>query len=40
MHTLAFIDAANLFYGGLKSLGWENIAKYQAEALHYFAGVD
>jgi len=49
MHTLAFIDAANLFYGGLKSLGWKIdyaklrlylIAKYQAEALHYFAGVE
>jgi uncharacterized LabA/DUF88 family protein len=49
MRTLCFIDAANLFYGGLKSLGWKIdyaklrlylIAKYQVEALHYFAGVE
>ncbi len=49
MRTLAFIDAANLFYGGLKSLGWKIdyqklrlylIGKYGAEELHYFGGVE
>lgn len=49
MQTLCFIDAANLFYGGLKSLGWKIdyqklrlylIGKYGAEELHYFGGVE
>jgi uncharacterized LabA/DUF88 family protein len=49
MRTLCFIDAANLFYGGLKSLGWKIdyqklrlylISKYQAEEFHYFGGVE
>lgn len=49
MKTFAFIDAANLFYGGVKSLGWRIDyqkllvylqGKYSAEKIFYFAGVD
>ncbi len=49
MRTYAFIDAANLFYGGEKSVGWridykklrqylEN--KYQVSKIYYFGGVE
>lgn len=46
---LAFIDAANLMYGGKKSLGWsidhEKLisylkTKYKISRAHYYAGVD
>lgn len=49
MRTYAFIDAANLFYGGEKSLGWsidyKKLAKYLEERygvsrIHYFGGVE
>ena len=49
MRTMVFIDAANLFYGGLKSLGWKIdyqklkiylLDKYQAQEIHYFGGVE
>jgi len=49
MRTFVFIDAANLFYGGKKSLGWkidyEKLAfylkeKYEADMLFYFGGVE
>ena len=45
----AFIDAANLFYGGKKSLGWEidykNFfdylkTKYKVRKVFYYAGID
>ncbi len=47
MHTYAYIDASNLFYGGKKSLGWsvdfEKLYKYLQErfkALNiYYFGV-
>jgi uncharacterized LabA/DUF88 family protein len=47
--TFVFIDAANLFYGGKKSLGWsidyEKLRiylerKYQASRIYYFGGVE
>lgn len=47
--TYCFIDAANLFYGGEKSLGWsidyqkllEYLkTKYQVQKCFYYAGVD
>jgi uncharacterized LabA/DUF88 family protein len=49
MRTVAFIDAANLFYGGKKSLGWsidyEKLLtylkkKYGIETAYYFGGVE
>ena len=49
MITYAFIDAANLFYGGEKSLGWKidyrKLAqylkdKYQVTRILYFGGVE
>lgn len=49
MHTHAFIDAANLFYGGEKSLGWKIDytkllayleEKYGASKASYFGGVE
>jgi uncharacterized LabA/DUF88 family protein len=49
MRTYAFIDAANLFYGGEKSLGWKIDyrklrrylrRKYGVEKAFYFAGVE
>jgi uncharacterized LabA/DUF88 family protein len=49
MKTAAFIDAANLFYGGKKSLGWsidyEKLLsylkeKYAADAVYFFGGVE
>lgn len=49
MKTLAFIDAANLFYGGEKSLGWKIDykklikylkEKYQIKIAYYFGGVE
>ena len=49
MRTFAFIDAANLFYGGRKSLGWSidhekliNYLKerYQVTTIYYFGGVE
>ncbi|OGE86097.1 MAG: hypothetical protein A3J48_01490 [Candidatus Doudnabacteria bacterium RIFCSPHIGHO2_02_FULL_46_11] len=49
MKTFAFIDAANLFYGGKKSLGWkidyQKLAtylknKYKTERILYFGGVE
>src|SRR3989344_3611577 len=48
-HTYAYVDAANLFYGGKKSLGWsidyEKLVtylknKYQVSQIHYFGGVE
>jgi len=47
--TYAFIDAANLFYGGEKSLGWSIDFKklysylrmrFDASQIYYFAGVE
>lgn len=47
--TFAFIDASNLFYGGLKSLGWKIDYKklldylrdkYGTERVLYFGGVE
>lgn len=49
MKTYAFVDAANLFYGGEKSLGWkidyQKLGqylkdKYQVERILYFGGVE
>jgi uncharacterized LabA/DUF88 family protein len=49
MKTYAFIDAANLFYGGKKSLGWSVDQKkllcylkekYRVSNAYYFAGID
>ncbi len=49
MRTYAFIDAANLFYGGEKSLGWkidyEKLLtylkkKYNVSKVFYFGGVE
>jgi uncharacterized LabA/DUF88 family protein len=49
MKTYAFIDAANLFYGGLKSLGWAIDynklihylhQKYEVEKVFYFGGIE
>ena len=49
MQTFAFIDAANLFYGGKKSLGWsidyqklrEYLEqRYQVSRIYYFGGVE
>jgi len=49
MKTYAFIDAANLFYGGEKSLGWKIDYrklikylknKYQVTDTYYFGGVE
>lgn len=49
MKTIAFVDAANLFYGGEKSLGWKIDyqkllgylkEKYQIEKALYFGGVE
>ncbi len=49
MTTFAFIDASNLFYGGVKSLGWKIDyqkllhylkEKYQVSVVLYFGGVE
>jgi uncharacterized LabA/DUF88 family protein len=49
MRTHVYIDASNLFYGGEKSLGWKIdyeklrqyfVAKYQADEIHYFGGIE
>lgn len=49
MKTVAFIDAANLFYGGEKSLGWKIDylkllrylkKKYGTRKAFYFAGLE
>ena len=49
MRTFAFVDAANLFYGGEKSLGWKIDyrgliryleQKYGANKVFYFGGVE
>ena len=49
MSTFAYIDAANLYYGGQKSLSWSIdylklhqylVAKYQAEQIYFFTGVE
>ena len=49
MTTFAFVDAANLFYGGEKSLGWKIdyeklhaylCQKYQVSRVLYFGGVE
>jgi len=49
MKTFAFIDAASLFYGGVKSLGWKIDyqklfvylqRKYNVEKILYFGGVE
>lgn len=49
MKSFAFIDAANLFYGGEKSLGWKIDykkllrylkEKYQVSKVFYFGGVE
>lgn len=49
MHSYAFIDASNLFYGGEKSLGWkinyEKLVsylkeKYAVNKIYYFGGVE
>jgi len=49
MKTFAFVDASNLFYGGIKSLGWKIDYKklstylkdkYGVERILYFGGVE
>jgi len=49
MKSFAFVDASNLFYGGIKSLGWKidykklSIylkSKYEVERILYFGGVE
>lgn len=49
MTTFIFIDASNLFYGGVKSLGWRIDyqklidylrGKYQISRALYFGGVE
>lgn len=49
MKTFAFVDAANLFYGGEKSLGWKIDyqkllvylrEKYNVQKVYYFGGVE
>ena len=49
LRTYAFIDAANLFYGGAKSLGWSIDydkllrylkQKYGVAQVFYFGGVE
>ncbi len=49
MHSYAFIDASNLFYGGQKSLGWSiDYAKllkylrdrYGVDKAYYFGGIE
>lgn len=49
MKTYVFIDAANLFYGGQKSLGWKIDyrklfrylqKRYQAKMIYYFGGIE
>lgn len=49
LKTCVFVDAANLFYGGEKSLGWKIDyrkllrylkRKYQASKVFYYAGVE
>jgi len=49
MKTFVFVDAANLFYGGEKSLGWKIDyrklllylkKRYQAKKVFYFGGVE
>lgn len=49
MKAYAFIDASNLFYGGVKSLGWKIdyerlkeylIKKYKVSKIFYFGGVE
>ncbi|MBW7959948.1 hypothetical protein B6D29_03850 [Microgenomates bacterium UTCPR1] len=49
MNTYCFIDAANLFYGGEKSLGWKidykklkNYIKkkYNVKKIFYYAGIE
>ncbi len=49
MGTYAYVDASNLFYGGMKSLGWSIDykklhtylkEKYQASQIFYFGGVE
>lgn len=49
MKSFAYIDAANLFYGGRKSLSWSIDyqklltyleEKYQIEKVHFFGGVE
>gem|GEM_PF-282366 len=49
MRTYAYIDAANLFYGGKKSLGWSIDykklgdylkSKYQVSQVFFFGGVE
>ena len=49
MRTYAFIDAANLFYGGEKSLGWKIDyrklirylkEKYKVKKAFYYAGIE
>ncbi|PIR57972.1 MAG: hypothetical protein COU71_01110 [Parcubacteria group bacterium CG10_big_fil_rev_8_21_14_0_10_38_31] len=49
MKTFAFVDASNLFYGGIKSLGWKIDYKklstylkdkYRVERILYFGGVE
>ena len=49
MKTYVFVDAANLFYGGEKSLGWKIdyrklfrylTNRYEAKKVFYFGGVE
>ena len=49
MKSIAFVDAANLFYGGQKSLGWSIdyaklrvylAEKYGVETAYFFGGVE
>lgn len=49
MRTYAFIDASNLFYGGVKSLGWKIDYsklikylknKYKVSEVYFFGGVE
>lgn len=47
--NIAFIDASNLFYGGVKSLGWKIDyqkllyylkEKYEVSKVFYYAGIE
>lgn len=49
MRTYVFIDASNLFYGGVKSLGWKIDyrklfrylgKRYGAKKIYYFGGIE
>jgi uncharacterized LabA/DUF88 family protein len=49
MRTYCFVDASNLFYGGVKRMGWSVdykklkdylIRKYEVQKIFYYAGIE